>query len=458
MIAITIQVFTLLYPMTLMGLSLTIGKLIPDLLGRGRKDKIQGLILYSLKWVSISAGALALVLIIFSPQLSSYLKLDDPRLIQISAVLIFLGALCTILERFYFGFQNMKKIFLTDLFGQIIKIVLTSSLILFSLGYFAVDEKWIAQNGIWIPLIGFVLCYVVVLLTRMDKKFLQISKKVVVDKKLILKYSVPAFITKFFSLLFDQTQFIILSVLRTVEETGVFAVGMKISIIIPIIPRVLSSALYPITSYLSSDKNKKRKQTYLIRVVFRYSLFLVLPIATFLILFSKYAVLLFSSLEYLPAMHVLPLLIIGGAIYGLGDLFRTSLYAIGKPNIERNIEIISTLMYIASAIPLTIYFSGIGLASSFLIATTFSFLINLIWIRKFLDIKLPLKDLGKMILSISISSIFLLLIIPHIDNLLVGIFFILLAYCIYLLALLRLNFYLEEDLKILDFLASKLYN
>ena len=49
-IATGIQIFTFLFPLTMLGFGMTVNKLIPELLGRGKKNKIQGIIIYTVKW------------------------------------------------------------------------------------------------------------------------------------------------------------------------------------------------------------------------------------------------------------------------------------------------------------------------------------------------------------------------------------------------------------------------
>ncbi len=440
-IATSTQLSLFISPLTLLGLGFASNKLIPEFLEGGFKNKIQGIINYSFKIVSLASIVLALILIPFSFQISSYLKLK-PEVIWIISFVIALSSMGGILAGFYRGFQNMKKIFLTNLFGHLAKVIFPLILIFLGFGYFG-------------PLIGLVLCYLVILITRLDKKFFTISKKVIVDKKLILTFSIPSFITTIFIVLFNETQYIILTLLESVENTGFFAIAGKITFFIPVIPHILTSALFPIISGLDSDRNKKTKRKYLIKLTFRYTLFIILPTAVFLVLFSEYVILFFSKPEYLPGMTFLPLLTSAGVFLGLGNLFLSSLYAIGKPKIPRNIQIISTLVYLFLAIPLTYYFSGVGLAISYLTATIIIFFLSFIFIRKSLDLSLPFKDIGRIILAIFFSILFLILLKSYIKNFLMAGIFVGIAGLIYFLVLLKLNFYLEEDLKVLDFLSDR---
>ena len=349
-IATSLQIAVFLSAITAIGFSSTLRKLVPELFARNKKDKLQGLINYSFKIILVSSLIITLVLFLLSSLFAPFLKLQS-EVLQIVALLIFIIAIGNFFADILFGFQNMKKIFLTNFLGNLICILLTLFFIVLGFNYFG-------------PLIASLLCYSVILLTRFSKKFFEISKKITIDKNLIFKFLVPSFISTLFLLLFSNTQFIILSFFKTTELTGRFAVAFKICSIISVIPSILISALFPITSELSVDRKGKIKQPYLIKLVFRYNLFITLPIAFFLIIFSKYVILFFSKSAYLPAMEFLPLLTIAGLFLGLGQLFTSSLYAIGQPNKHRNVWIITSLSYILSSIPLTYYFSGTGLHGS----------------------------------------------------------------------------------------------
>jgi len=86
----------------------------------------------------------------------------------------------------------------------------------------------------------------------------------------------------------------------------------------------------------------------------------------------------------------------------------------------------------------------------------FFFLISgFLILKKYLKVGLPIKDTGRIILATAISSLFLLLFKQFILNIwLVGIF-VGIASLIYLLILLLTGFYIEEDLKVIDFIAEK---
>lgn len=441
-VALFFQIATILSGISVLGLSSAISKLIPEFLERNRGVEVQGLILFSFKWVLVASLTIAIILTIFSSQLSVFLKLQK-EVLWIVSISIVVMVTVGVFDYIYHGFQNMKKLFLTNFCGGLSKIAFTLLFVFLNFDYFGV-------------IVAIFLSYVVVILTRLEKAIFKISKKLVVDKKLILKFSIPAFTVYIFSAILNESQFILLSLMKTAELTGLFAVGMKISSVITVIPLVFLSSLAPIVSGLCADKNSKLKQSYLVKLVFRYILFFVLPTAILLILFSKYAILLFSNPSYLPAANFLIILTAASVFGGLASFLLSNLYTIGNPNKYRDSQIISSLAYLSLSIPLTYYFSATGLSFSYLFSTILLFFLSLFYLRKHLNFIPPLKDVGRILIGCAISAIFLILLKPYINNFLVAIVFAIIAGFIYLASLLKLKFYLKEDLMILDFLSERI--
>jgi len=175
----------------------------------------------------------------------------------------------------------------------------------------------------------------------------------------------------------------------------------------------------------------------------------------FLILFSKFAILIFSRAEYLPASELFPILAVSSLFYGLGILFLHNIYAIGKTRLNRNIMIVVTTVFFALAFPLIIKFSSFGLAVAYSVSVITLFLLSYIYLRKHLKIKLPFKDATKSIISglIAVSVVYLLSTIT--EGLLINVVLIILGTIVYLLLLVLLKFYKEEDVKILKIVSEK---
>jgi O-antigen/teichoic acid export membrane protein len=448
-VATSIQVTMFISGITMLGLTHVHRKIIPELLEKNKKNKINSLVTYTFKLLSISSFLIFFILIIFSKQIGLILNLEE-KIIWIISAMVIMVVFSQFFGSILVAFQNMKKFFFTNLFGQIIKLLLIFPLIFFGFLHFG-------------PLIALFMCYFVILILRIKKSFF-LEKKSKLDKKKVHKYSLTAFIVDLSVTLNNYTQYIIMTLLITnnlssedlMVRIGLFAVAMNISFPIQIIPNVISSALFPMISSFSVKKKGKQKQSYLIKLITRYSLFFNLPLVVFMILSSKYIITFYSSPLYLSAVDILPFLLITSMVYGLGCILTSYLYAIGKPNKYSNTFLVTTLIYLVLAIPLTYLYFEYGLIVSYLISAIFLLSASIFLLRKYLKYTFPLKDIGRMFFALTISSIFYLLFSGFIRNIRTAIVFVAISGLIYLLTLLKLNFYIKEDLKILDFFIEKL--
>jgi O-antigen/teichoic acid export membrane protein len=440
-VSTSVNLVMVLGGVSLLGLSLAAWKLISEYLAKKEIGKINSLVRFSLKVILLSNVVILVIMFSLSSFFSSILKIPV-NVIIITGVALLVYTISSQFGFIIYGFQNMKKILITDFIGQTIKVIVSIFLIFLGFKYFG-------------PLIGFLIGFVVVALLRVGSIPLKGEIKKIDQKEIMLIYALPAFIATIFSLMFLNGQYVLLSMLKTPTVTGIFTVAMLLATPLAVIPQTISNALLPIISQLSVDRNSKKTQAYLIWMVLRYSLIIILPLAIFLILFSKPVILLFSRAEYLSASQLFPILALGSIIYGCGSIFLGSLYAMGKTKIYRNILIVTTVAFLVFAIPLIHVLSGLGSAIAYILSATFLALLSFFYTRKFLKSDFHWKNIMKLIMSILISFGFLYLVTRFTQGLFIGIVFAVISCLIYLLILIPLKFYTIDDIKILDFLIKR---
>jgi len=434
----------LLSVISLFGFNFVLFKIIPEYLSKKQRKKITTLIRFSLKLSFLFNLIFALSLILFSGVIAPILKLPT-QVIWFTTLIMIVFTTSSLLASVIGGFQEMKKLFTSDFLGQIMRIIISLSLIILGFRYYG-------------PLIGFLICFLLAALIRFKFSYQHFQHTAVqIDKrKIIFNYALPAFVMSLSLVVFNNGQYVLLTIIQNTAITGIFTLAMVATSIIASFPGILSQALFPILSYLSTNKNSRKQQSYLTQLVFRYALFISIPIAAFLIIFSKTAILLFSRPEYLSASNLFPILVLGSLIYGLGNTFLTNLYAIGKTKINRNIMIATTAIFFMLSLPLTSYFSGFGMALSYTLAAVCLFILSYLNNRKYLKIHLPLTTIIKLIIAIIISFSFLKITTQYTTRLFIEILLAIIAGLIYLVVLLPMKFYTKEDVKILTIIAGKL--
>jgi O-antigen/teichoic acid export membrane protein len=334
----------------------------------------------------------------------------------------------------------MKRFFKTDFIGVLAKILLTLILLLFGFGYLG-------------PLIGVLVGYILIDLMRFKKSWFFLPDDKINGKKIFFNYAFPAFIASITGLVFSNFQVVLLAALQNQEITGIYSLSFLITSVALIIPSVLSQALFPITSLLSVGRRIK-KQSYFIHLVFRYTVFLLLPAAIFLVFFSRPIILLLRP-EYLGAIVLFPTLTLAAIFFGLSQVFLSNLYALGKTKLHRNIWIFSSIVFLVFAPLLIKLYSAQGLALSYLISSVLVFFFSYHFIKKILNLKMRWRNLLKVAGSSVVFFLFLLLADLLEASLLIKILVALSGVIAYLVLLLPLRFYTQQDIRLLELIATK---
>ncbi len=441
-VSVSVNTTILLSVFSLLGLHTTVQKLIPEYLGKKQKGKVGGLIKFSLKTILLTNLLLMTILLIFSPYFASLLK-TTTQIIWIITISIILHSFTIQFGFILYGFQKMKKVFITNFYGSAAKVIASVILIFLGFSYFG-------------PILGFSLNLLIISVLRLRSIVSSMNSGTIDQRHVMIDYALPAFIVNISMAILAYAQYTILTVLQNPEITGIFTIAMVLTSPITIIPITMTTALFPITSRLSVENNAKKRQRYLIQLVFRYALFIIIPLSMLLVIFSKQLILLFSKLEYLPASQLFPILALAGLIYGCGMILYQNIYALGKPKTNRNIAIVTTLIFLTLAMILTPLYSAFGMAMAYLLGVTILSILSFVYIRKYIGFTLPLTSLVKIIIASLISMGLFYLIVLYIQSIVVEIVLLSVVGLVYLTILLLLRFYTKEDIKIIKSVAAKL--
>ena len=441
-IAITINTAILLSTVSHFGTGNTLTKLISEYIQRRRRELSSVLIKFSFKILLVTNSVIFLTLVLFSSQLSSILKISQSNVVIMGAmtfVLSFANVSGSIVQ----GFQDMRKIAISDTIGYFIKFFGTLVFLLMFL------------NNM-IPILVFLASSLVIFLLRFDSKWLFSRGNHLNYRETVSKYLFPTFIAILAWQIFTNAQYLILTVMQDPATTGVFSVAAIVTTLIAVIPTTISGAFFPILSQMSVLPSFRKQREYLISQVIRYSLFVSIPVAIVFIFFPSKIIIFFARSEFLDATSLFPILSIAALFNGMGILFMQSLYAFQKVRLYRNIIIFTAVIFLSLALMLTQTFSAIGLAISFTVSMIFLFTASLYHLRKILKIPVAVVDLAKIVLAAGISISVFYLASQFILN---DIFeFILLGFSalIYPFILLPLRFYRQQDIRILEFIRGLL--
>lgn len=436
----SINLVVFLSGLVCLGIPPTITKLVPEYLRKKDYKKMKALISISIIVTILINSVLALFTLLNIEFLSSFLKIPELAL-KLSIINLFVASLTTIFAAVVYGSQNMKRYFIAHVGFGIVKVGFATALLFLGYGFFAL-------------IIGVILGNMISTLILITPQYFTLNFSSFEKSKLI-KYAIPGLIGTITYGLLSNSQYIIVSIIKTSATTGIFGIAMIISSVVVVIPTILNSSIFPIMSELSVEKNRVKSQRKLIDYVLRYSLFLSIPLIFIFSLFPDQFILIFSSARFLGASKLLPLLTIASLLFGLSTIFNTTIYAIRKPKIYRNILIMVSIIFILLASILTYLLADIGMTIGYFATMTIYFLLSFFALKKYLKIRFPIKDLFKIIISCLLSFSFLHFVRPYVHNIILAGILILAGFLIYGIILLKMKFYKPEDIRILKTISKK---
>lgn len=440
--ATTVNTALLIAAFGMVGVNAVVTNLIPIYMKKKLIEKVKGITRFSLKFVLVVNMASSLVVAAFSPQIASLLNLPVEGIWMVS-IMIFGWGFWFLTNGLFQGMQNMRLIFRSNLVGQIIKVTMPLALFFIGLEFLS-------------PIIAFTISLLATVLIRLP--FLPFGKGAPVNgKEIIIKLGLPIFIASVMWLVFTNLPNVILNSIKSPDVTGIFALALTLVTPIVFIPMTLSTALFPVTSGLSATLNPQKRQSKLISLVVKFAAFITIPAIAVLLVFSDQIILLFSGkAENLFASQILPIIAPAALLLGIGQILVSSIFAIGKPKVTRNITIITTLIFIGLSIPATFLFSSMGMSVIYLISMVFLTLTSFFYLRKEINLNIDWVPVFKIFVATFLLAGIILPLNSLFESAALKIVSIVAGLLVYLLFLVPIRYYSKDDLKILRFLSSRL--
>ena len=174
------------------------------------------------------------------------------------------------------------------------------------------------------------------------------------------------------------------------------------------------------------------------------------------IFFAKSMILVFTQLEYLEAVNLIPLIGFAILVQAIGQIFVSNLFAIRRTEANRNVYILTAGVFLVSAIPMTMAFGIMGLVGSFVVSVIIFALVSYVVLKRYLNFSMPWKSLGKIFFSSVILG--LILLIPSIYGVkTLGLVpFLVIGTFLYFWILAKMKFYSGTDVVMMKFAEKKM--
>ncbi|MFQ6020439.1 MAG: oligosaccharide flippase family protein [Candidatus Aenigmatarchaeota archaeon] len=439
-----VSLFYVFVSITTLGFHEALPKFISELVKKNKLSQIRSMITYSIKFVTITSLLLSVAIFFLSENTSLILYGSEKMIIplQFLSILLFSGVLAYISKSILQGFQNFKKLFLADLTGNILKIIIAFVLVFIGLGVI---------GGI-ISLVVWFISVVIVSIIVIIKIFKSKLKKINFDKKKFFKFSLLSVVSLSSLLLIQQGGIIILGFLSTLESVAFLGVAFLVGQIVILIPIVIMGSLFPtFSSFWVKEKNKFTK---LLSISIKVIVLTVLPLVILFTMLSDWIVKILYTTEYLPASFLFPGFLFGSFLLGINLLILIALYSANKPNLRALTLFIGMIINISLCFILIPTFGAQGAVFAFLTSQIFTLVFSLLFISKLIQLKFSRRSV--LIIPVNIIFLILLFFIKLTEILVLKVLVILFSIMIYIILLFALKIINRNDLDILNYFPDKL--
>ena len=242
----------------------------------------------------------AIAIAIFHNQLALFIgRPEFSPLFLFSAPLLLFSGVTSFLRKVFQGLHRLKYDFIINFLENALKLILVVLFFSFSLGVLSVINAF-TLSFLVASLIGFYLLY-----KNFYKKY-ETDYKGKNFSKHIFKYSAPLLLISIGFAIAMEVDILMLGLLTTDKEVGVYVVAKKIAVKLPHISIAISMGVMPLFVKFNNDKQKKLKKIFY--AVLKINT-LIFSIVAFIILFlSPFFIPLIFGSQY--SSSVLPLQIL----------------------------------------------------------------------------------------------------------------------------------------------------
>ncbi|MBU0600354.1 flippase [bacterium] len=290
------SIFTIILFFSCFGISSSAQKYIAQYSGT---EKLSVVLKNSLKLGLIFNLAFAFLLFFIHNFLANLIgRPEFATLFLFSSVLILSAGFLELLKNIFIGLHRIRFNFIIALIEFGLKLILTIVFLNFSLKLLSVLSSFVGATTISFT-IGVYLLY---------KNFY--NKSMLPEKedftKDILKYSLPLFVVGINYLVLTEIDTVMLGLLSTDREVGIYAVAKQIAGNLPHISLAMAMGVMPVFAKLNKENKKELER--LFHSLLKRNFYIFLPIAVTLLFFSGFFIPFIFGIKYLPS--VLPLRIL----------------------------------------------------------------------------------------------------------------------------------------------------
>ncbi|MCK5614503.1 flippase [Candidatus Pacearchaeota archaeon] len=356
--------------------------------------------------------------------------------------LIIIGSSFGLVVNIYNAQLEFKKARMVQILFNLSYIILAVGLIYLN---FRVTGPLIAKAvGVMIIGLPLTLYFILTLKAKLTKKtFIK-----------IFQYGGMATLLALLSMIFTQSDIILLTYMKGEDFAGIYKVAMTLSSLVLIFGTVISTPLFPILS--QQIKNDNIKEIFKInKIITRYIVFFAIPIFIGGTILAQTLIEFIFSVKFITATKPFILLllsqVLGIIVISMGSILRMN----NKLNLLVYISFLTASLNIIGNILLIPSYDLAGAAFSSLFSFIIGFWLQYMWFKRNMPLLWEWERYFKFLISSVIMGSFIYVALPFIINIIVLVFTIIISAIIYLIVVFVLKGINLNELKCLKNMVSR---
>lgn len=378
------------------GLGVALAKFLPEFIVKNQAGKIKA----SLLFVALAQLTIGIVIVLpvffFADTIAvSYFGTQNATLpIQIISLSFLISILMSVLQATFQGFGKMFYFSMVEPLR--LSLVFITTFLLIGMGTAGVVGA--AYGYLVAPIVVSSILFLAFLRTfPLFKVKTELSWPLV---KSLGGFGVPVFVASMGSIMFNYIGTVILTIYRSLYEVGLYHAALPTSQLLWFFVGSVGSVLLPTVSGLWSAGKKDAISNGLL-ILSKILFMAITPIVTVFVAFPEIILRIFGE-SFVAASASLQILAVGAIFYTFYFMFNVVLIAIGKPKIHMGISLVVGILSVILSLILIPPLGIIGAAASVVSSYVFGMILSIIYVRKFIDIKLPLFGMAKTVLGGSV--------------------------------------------------------
>jgi O-antigen/teichoic acid export membrane protein len=281
---------------------------------------------------------------------------------------------------------------------------------------------WLSQSVIWTGfgavlvwlgfgtqglIYGLITGYAVSFIWAMHRRSTPFGSPSWVHARSLFDYSKFSFVSHIGGILYSWMDVLVIGYFLTSAHVGAYEVAWRITLVVLLASKAIGETIFPAVSKWDAEKATERIEN-LIPWAMTPSLALAVPAFFGALLFSREVLTLIFGPEYSGAWLVLIVLMGGKAFEAVQDVIGRSLNAIDHPELAAWAAVVAIVLNLVLNVVLIMEYGIVGAAVATVLSLAAEVSICTVYLSRFLDIRLPWRELGWLVLS-SISMALVLL-------------------------------------------------